>query len=262
VAALINGQSLEDVVFQALDLSGHVARSAVLWDAAALANGSAVFLQSARTVGRRVRYSVELRPASLIERVAVQDALARRLAGVLELVTSDAPARVLLGTLEEATVGMPAGPIDNPLYLLDLVFNVPDPRRYDVETQLRALSSTPVAVPVGAGATAPRIVLFGAATAVVNPVVHLYRGDGELAASLELVTSLGSNTWLDIDCQSEWVYRVASGVATLALEVVAGGAFPIFSAEDASTVAGPFPRVGLSSASGTPTGVALWRRTW
>lgn len=262
MAYTINGRTLDDLIFQSLMLEGHVAPILPTWEAVPLAQGASVLTPTARLSARRLRITVDLRPATLVDRVATQDALAGRLAGGLRIATTDAPDRVWYATLAQVAVEMPAGPVVNPLCVVDLDFTLHDARRGDLETQLRALSATPVACPTGTGVSAPTITLFGAATAVVDPVVTLARFDGEPVAALTLTGSLGTNTWLEIDCATEWIWLYTAGVKTNALPYLDSGVFPLLAREDAAGVDGPYPLLSLSSASGTPTGLVAWRRTW
>jgi hypothetical protein len=258
----INGRSLADLIWQALRFEGDVAPALLVRDSTDTALGAPVLTTRARLTARTLILSVDVRPAAITNRPAVLDALTRRLAGVLEIVRDDAPQRAWYGVLQQVTAEMPAGNLVNPLTVLDLTFAVPDPRRVDRDTQLRALSATPVACPTGTGTSAPTVRLFGASTAVVDPVVVLRSPGGETLSTLTLTGSLGSNTWLDIDCASEWLYLYTAGTRTNALAWLAGGAFPLLDGDDAAGPAGPYPTLAVTSTSGTPTGVVLWRRSW
>jgi hypothetical protein len=104
--------------------------------------------------------------------------------------------------------------------------------------------------------------VFGASTPVVDPDIVLRAPSGAELARLELTGSLGSNTWLDVDAASEWIYLYTSGTRTSALAWLTSGTFPILDGHDAASATGPFPTLAIESASGTPTGVVLWRRSW
>jgi hypothetical protein len=258
----VNGRSLDDLIWQSLRFEGDVSPAATLRESAETAFGPPTLTTRARLTTRTLTLSVDVRPALMTSRPAVLDALTRRLAGVLEIVRSDAPERAWYGVLQQATATLPAGNLVNPLTVLDLTFAVPDPRRADRDTQTRALSATPVACPTGTGTSAPTVRLFGASTAVVDPAVVLRRPSGETVATLTLSGSLGADTWLDIDCGSEWLYLYTAGTRTNALAWLTGGAFPLLDGDDASGPDGPYPTLALTSASGTPTGLVLWRRSW
>jgi hypothetical protein len=258
----INGSSLDDIIWQALSLDGHVAPMPPQWAREALAQGASAFAPTVALRERQLRLSLDIRPITLPERVAVMDTLARRLAGALEIGTDDVPMRVWDAMLAEVRVEMPAGPVANPMCLVDLAFTTADPRRRDRETSVRALSGTAVACPTGTAVAAPIVTLFGDATPVVDPSVVLRRADGQVAATLALTGSLGADTWLEIDAGTEWVWLSTAGVRTSALAWVTSGTFPLLSGEDAATADGPFPTLQLTAASGTPTGVVRWRRRW
>lgn len=263
MAFTIAGRSFDDLIWQCLVFDGHLADVPTTWERTELAQGASVLTPVVRLGPRGFRVSLDVWPPSLVDRVATMDALKRRTAGILPLVSDDAPDRVWYVRLATCNVEILAGNLVNPRCLVDLEFTAHDPRRYDVETQVRVLSTTPVECPVGtAVGLPPTIRLFGAATAVVNPIVDLYRFDGALLSSLDLTVSLGTNTWLDIQCGSEWLYLYTAGVRTQALETLGGGVFPQLSYEDCASSTGPSPLLALRSTSGTPTGVVMWRRGW
>jgi hypothetical protein len=104
--------------------------------------------------------------------------------------------------------------------------------------------------------------IFGASTAVVDPSIVLRSPGGAVLSTLTLTGSLGLNAWLDVDCATEWLHLWSSGTRTSALAWLTSGAFPILDGDDAAGPAGPYPTLALASASGTPTGVVLWRRSY
>jgi hypothetical protein len=258
----INGRSLSDLIWQSLLFDGGVAPAVVGRDAVETAYAGPLLATRTRLSARSLTVTVDLRPALVADRPALVDAITRRLAGVLEIVRDDAPSRAWYGVLQSARADLPAGNLVNPLTILDLTFSVPDPRRHDRETQIRALSATPVACPTGTGASAPIVRLFGDATPVVNPAIILRSPGGATLSTLTLAGSLGANTWLDVDCATEWLHLWSSGTRTSALAWLSGGAFPVLDGDDAAGPTGPYPTLAMSSASGTPTGVVLWRRSW
>lgn len=258
----INGRSLDDLIWQALVFDGGVAPAPIARDALETAYGAPVLGTRTRLGARTLTLTLDLRPALVRDRPALVDALTRRVSGVVEIVRSDAPDRAWWGELVDVRAEVPAGNLVSPVTIVDLTFRVPDPRRWDRETQLRALSATPVACPTGSSVSAPTLRLFGAATPVVDPEVVLRAPSGAELARLELVGSLGSNTWLDLECGTEWLRLSTAGTVTNALAWLSAGTFPLLSGEDAAGPTGPYPTLALESASGTPTGVVLWRRSW
>jgi hypothetical protein len=258
----IDGRSLDDLIWQALSWEGGVAPAIPARDTADTAFGPPVLVRRERLVASTLQLTLDVRPDVIGQRPAILDAILRRCRGVREIVRDDAPSRAWYGELVDAKATIPAGNLVNPCTLLDLVFRVPDPRRHDLETQLRTLSATPTAIPTGTGTSAPRIRIFGGGTAVVDPEIVLRAPSGAELARLELTGSLGSNTWLDVDVASEWIHLVSSGTRTSALSWLTSGQFPVLDANDAAGPEGPYPTLALESASGTPTGVVLWRRSW
>lgn len=258
----LNGRTLDDLIWQSLQLDGTIAPAVLTRETTETLYGAPLVTVRARLAPRTLTLVLDLRPALVSLRPALIDALTRRLSGVVEIVRSDAPDRAWWGELVGADAEVPAGNLVNPLTLLTLTFRLPDPRRFDRETIPRALSATPVACPVGTGVSAPVIRLFGAATPVVNPSVVLRSPAGQELARLPLTGSLGSNTWLDIDTTSQWLHLVSSGTRTVALSWLGVGTWPLLDPQDAAGPSGPFPTLALEATSGTPTGVALWRRSW
>lgn len=258
----INGRSLDDLIWQALSFEGGVAPAVVARETIETAYGAPVVTTRARLLASSLLLTLDIRPDLLTDRPADIDAIRRRLAGVLEITRDDAPARAWYAELADAKATIPAGNLVNPVTILDLTFRLPDPRRHDVETQSRTLSATPTAIPTGTGTSTPRIVLFGDATPVVDSVIVLRSPTGAELSRLTLTGSLGANTWLDVDCTSEWLHLVSSGTRAPALYWLASGQFPVLDGDDAAGPDGPYPTLALESASGTPTGVVLWRRSW
>ena len=259
---LIDGRSLDDLIYASTAFDGGLAPSVPQRTLEETAYGPPRLTGRHRLVGRTLTIAVDVRPSTLALRTVATDTLARRLAGVREYVVEDAPTRAWYGELADARARPTAVNSGNPLTLLEIDVAVADPRRHDVETQSRTLSATPTAIPTGTGTSRPLIRLFGDATAVVNPAVVLRAPTGAELARLPLTGSLGANTWLDIDCASEWLHLVTSGTRTAALSWLSGGAFPVLDGDDAAGPDGPYPTLALESASGTPTGVVLWRRSW
>ena len=58
-------------------------------------------------------------------------------------------------------------------------------------------------------------------------------------------------------------WNLGSGMADLLVaELMDSGQFTVLDANDAAVPEGPYPTLAIESASGTPTGVVLWRRSW
>jgi hypothetical protein len=259
---LIDGRSLSDLIYASTAFDGGLAPAVPQRALEETAFGPPRLTQRHRLVGRTLTIAVDVRPGTLALRSTFVDALTRRLAGVREYVVEDAPDRAWYGELATIRARPTAVNTGNPLTLVEIDVAVPDPRRHDRETQLRTLSATPTPIPTGTGTSAPRIRIFGASTAVVDPELVLRAPSGAELARLELTGSLGSNTWLDVDVASEWIHLVSSGTRTGALSWLTGGQFPLLDGADAAGPDGPYPTLAIESASGTPTGVVLWRRSW
>jgi hypothetical protein len=258
----INGRSLDDLIWQALSWEGGVVPVVATRETADTAYGAPVLATRQRLSASTLTLALDVRPDLMTQRPAILDAIRRRVSGVVEIVRDDAPDRAWYGELVDAKATVPAGNLVNPCTILDLTFRLPDPRRHDIETQLRTLSATPTPIPTGTGASAPRIRLFGASTAVVDPEIVLRGPSGAELARLTMTGSLGENTWLDVDAMTEWLHLVTSGTSAPALYWIESGQFPVLDGADAAGPDGPYPTLAIESASGTPTGVVMWRRSW
>jgi hypothetical protein len=258
----IDGRTLSDLIYASTAFDGGLAPAVPQRTLEETAYGPPRLTARHRLVGRTLTIAVDVRPSTLPLRSTVLDTLTRRLAGVREVVVEDAPARAWYGEVSAIRAKPTAVNSGNPLTLVEIDVAVADPRRHDRETQLLALTATPTPIPTGTGTSALRVRLFGDATPVVNPQIVLRAPSGAELTRLTLTGSLGANTWLDVDSASEWLHLVSSGTRTVALSWLTSGAFPMLDGADAAGPDGPFPTLALESASGTPTGVVLWRRSW
>jgi hypothetical protein len=258
---LLDGRALTDVVHAVTVVDGGIPPAIAQRTTEATAFGPPTRSTRVQLAARSLTVVLDVRPATLALRASTVDTLARRLSGVRELALDDAPDRVWLA--EAVAVRERTFPnAGSPIVELTAEFTLADPRRWERETQLLALSATPVPVPTGTGVSAPVVRLFGASTAVVDPKVVLRAPSGAELARLTLAGSLGSNTWLDIDSGTEWLHLVSSGTRTVALSWLVSGTFPLLDPADAAGASGPWPTLALESTSGTPTGVVLWRRSY
>ena len=253
---LIDNAPLDALVWQVLTLTGHLAPSTP--QRATIDRGVAVSAPSSRTTlaPRVLEQTLELRPPSLPDRIATIDAIRARCAGLLELRLSESPDRRWWGFLDsDPVVELVTAPYVNPLCLVTVRFRVLDPRAEAVEPTVIALGATPVAIPLGFSASAPVVALFGASPSVVDPVITI-DGPAGVITALRLTATLAAGEALELDAATEQVQRRQTGTVVSALETVTSGSFPVADPET-----GPLT-MRLSATSGTPTGVARYRRLW
>lgn len=253
---LIDNAPLDALVWQVLTLTGHLAPAVP--QRATIDRGLSIAAPTTRTTlaPRVIEQMLDVRPHSLPDRIATIDAIRSRCSGLVELRISEAPDRRWWGFLDsDPAVELVTAPYANPICLVTVRFRVLDPRAEAVETTVLPLSSTPVLMPMGTASTAPVVTIFGASPAVVDPVVTIANAVGTVTA-LRLTTTLGVGEVLELDAATEQVQRRQGGTVVSALESVTSGAFPT-----ADPDVGPLT-IRLSATSGTPTGVARYRRSW
>jgi hypothetical protein len=229
--------------------------------ALALANGGGVFGSTVSLTPKRITVGLLVRPASIVTRETVLDALLLSLAGVLPISTDAAPDRIGYGILAGTPVVTPChNAFGVPEFDIVLTFDFPDPIRYARSPYTRGLTTARVSCPVGTLPSLCRIWMYGNATPVVNPSIILRRQTGEIVSTLLLTGSLGSNTALDIGRTPQRIEHYSAGVLSTGtaagLTWYTSGAFPVLSPDDGT------PTIELSSTSGTPTGLLLSRESW
>ena len=264
---LVRGQPLDDLVWNTLRLDGHLAPATISRPSIERADGTAFFGSRVTVSQRGIVIGLDVRPASIEERTTTIDSLTRRFTGLLPVQTADDWTRVYYCERQAApSVELYTGTHANPICYVEYLLTAVDPYRYDVEPIPLSLSTTRVACPIGNGTSAPRIWLYGAGTAVVDPVVIVKNAAGDEVSRLTFSVSLGSNTALDIDCATQLVNRYSAGVlqtgTSSGLACVASGEFPVLDPTDASPPTSQWGTVELSSTTGTPTGLILYTRRW
>lgn len=266
---LVNRCALSDLVTSVYSavwqLDGIHGGSVGVPDALPLANAGGVFGANVTLAPHRITVSLDLRPATIIDRETMADALRIAMAGLLELTTDAAPERVMYGVLAERPTITPAGNIAAiPVFDLTCVFVLANPTRFALDPTPLALSTTRVACPVGTLPSLCRVWLYGDSTPVVNPSVIVRSHTGDVVSTLALTASLGTGTALDIGRTPERIESYASGVlqtgASAGLTLYTSGAFPVLSPDDANPTASAWPTMELAADSGTPTGLLLYRK--
>jgi hypothetical protein len=215
------------------------------------------------TVGPRVvRMVADARVASAAARLALMDALADTLTGLIEVRYEDAPDRVLRGTARvfEAAVAMAPSWVNlDPRVVVEI--ECPNAARVDVEPRSVVLGATPAAVPVGTLPHGGRVFLTGAAAGALSTETRLrYRGvSGVLLGELVLLPALLAGEFLTIDLDAPSLVRTTTaGVTSNVYGWKTGGAF-----------FRPAPRDGVRSADAWGTleltagaGLYVYARQW
>lgn len=260
----VNDRPISDLVAGVLQLDGHLAPEMPVRAALAMANAPGVFGSQVTVGARTVTVGLDVRPATVLDRTAVVDALTRRLTGLLALRTDDAPDRELYATCSKVEVQLYPGGYSLPTVYVAVTFTAVDPTRYDVERRVYGLSTARTSCPVGTVPSAPVVFLYGGSPSVVDPVVILRNYSGEETHRMTLTGTLATNDALAIDCARQVISRYVAGVlqtgANSGNAWFTSGAFPLLAPEDA--VDGVGVTVELSATSGTPTGSIVYARGW
>ena len=264
---LICGRPLNDLVWNVLKLEGHLAPAVGAFNVLARADGPAMFGSRVTVAGRSIIVGLDLRPTTLTERTTTLDTLARLFSGALPVQFADDLTRVTWCMLQgapaityyDAIHGVPACYVE---YTLAAV----DPYRYDLDPTTVALTTSRASCMVGNTVSAPRIWLYGAATAVVDPIIIVRNAAGDEVSRLTFSVSLASTTALDIDCAAQTVDKYVAGVlqtgTSAGLGTVVSGDFPLLDPADGVPSLSRYPTIELTSTSGTATGLALYARRW
>jgi hypothetical protein len=269
VNILINGRPLTDLCSGVEDFDGFELPPAVVRETQQAANsgGSTTTAQTSAPPSP-ITLTVEIEGSSLAERTRARDRLLQSLQGLIEIEMPDEfPGRVLRCVLATDTPKVKHySPLKSmhPFQMIVVPLRSLDGCWLDTEPTIVALTTTPVACPIGSVAVAPRLEVFGASTPVVNPSVAVVSAGGPIVGTMPLVGSLAADQAFEADAEDAVTFRRTAGVR--ALEVQALGAvnegLPLLDPADASDAVGLYPSLAVSSASGTPTGRAIYWRAW
>lgn len=142
---------------------------------------------------------------------------------------------------------------ENPEMAIDLELLATDPYRYDLYPDLYPLSGSWKQVTVEAGAKEVVVEIYGNATPVVTPVLHIARGQSfEEYGSLTLTgASLGAGDTAEVRLSDQQIWLVEDDVRTSSLSLLAlgSGGFPSLEGGREG-----YCHLRLTASSGTPTG--------
>lgn len=258
----LNERAIEDIIDAVLRLDGHIAPTVTERATLAIANAPGVFGSSVTVQPRRVSIVLDVRSTLAVDRSATIDNLARRLKGLLLLRTDDQPDREIYCTCSDVKVELYSGAYALGTVSVEVTLLAVDPTRYEREARIYALSAARTVLPVGTVPSAPLLYLYGASPSVVNPVVIMRNASGDDVTRLTLAGTLATNDALIIDCARQTIARYVAGVLQTGTNAGNGwlvsGAFPVLDPEDSIDGAGV--SLALTASSGTPTGLALYRR--
>jgi hypothetical protein len=231
----------------------------------ALPDGAGWIPSAQRALGGGiVKLRLRCREADPFACVQLIATLAAALTGEVELWHWRRPREQLRCFLTDVPQISVRGPKEHtPSRDVELTFSRMDPGWIDRVPVVQALSATPVPVPVGRLATAPRVHLFGGSPAVQAPVVHVASATGQTIASAPLTGSLSTVQWLALEGATGDAQLTDNGVRSFQQQrLVKDAALPVLQGGDG--FAGPFqaadPLVWLSASAGTPTGLLIgWR---
>lgn len=252
---------------QVVQLEGTLAPGVAVPSVLPQANAAGIFGAEVSVQGREILWSAFVRAGSVARREDIIEILMHAWAGLQELRTDAAPDRVMYGHLGgPPVVQLIQGVFAIPTFRITVRWLCPDPARYEREPRPYALSAAACSIPVGTMACAPDVFVMGAATPVVDPVILLYNAAGDEVSRLTLSVSLGSTAYLHIKSGPQLIDHYVAGVlqtgASNGLTTVVSGLFPVLDPQDAAPDVDAWGTMALSSASGTPTGLALVRRIW
>lgn len=258
----LNDRPVDEVIDAVLRLDGHIAPRVVQRGVAALANAPGIFTAQVTVAPRQVEIVLDVRSTAAVDRARTMDNVARRLAGLLLLRTDDQPDREVYCTCTAVTVELYSGAYALGTVSVTITLTAVDPTRYEREAVVYALSTARTVLPVGTVPSAPLLYLYGGSANVVGPIVILRAASGDEVARLTLTGTLATNDALVVDCARQTIARYVAGVLQTGTGSgnawLTSGSFPVLDPEDALDAVGP--TLELSALSGTPTGLALYRR--
>jgi hypothetical protein len=248
-------------------------RSADLWNGFTVADqlielpgvvGAMLTSGDGRVPARDVTIEATILADSVAARLAAEDQLNALLFGrTVEVRQVDRLTRVRYGRVQSVSVEPAA-----PRYLardsacqIKIIF--PDPLAYtlgDLASPI-AFGSTPVPIPMGSAACAPRVIITNTTAATINSrVLSVLTAGGDVVASMTLAGALLTGESLDVDYAEQIITKVTTaGVRSSARSWFTAGAWLKLRPSDGDPLRGLYPQLLLSTAE---TGVAFAPRVW
>lgn len=217
-----------------------------------------------RVGSREATYEATILAGSAIARLAYEDQLNAFLFGrTVEVVTVDRLTRARYGRVQQLLL-QPKEPsflAKGGKCTIKLLF--PDPLAYtlgDLASPI-AFGSTPVAIPVGSAACAPRLLITNTTGATVSSrVVTVLNAAGDPVFSMTLTGALLSGESLDVDNAEETISKVTTaGVRSNARSWRTAGTWLALRPSDGDPLNSGYPQLQLSTAE---TGLAFAPRVY
>jgi hypothetical protein len=260
----LNERPLSDLVRDILALDGYQSPSVAVRATLAGANAASVWSSSVTVPLRTITVGVHLEAATLVARTTAVDTLTRACRGLRLFRTTDAPDREMWVELSGVAVTFYDGAFSHTSCRMTVTFTAADPVRVDLEPLLHGLSTARASLPVGTWTSAPTVTLNGASPSVVNPIIIVRNASGTETHRLTLTGTLATNDVLVINCAAQSIQRYVTGVLQTGTASgnawLTSGVFPILDPSDA--IDGTGITMELTATSGTPTGLALYKRAW
>ena len=217
-----------------------------------------------RVPARQATITIAILADSVAARLAVEDQLNALLFGrTIEVRQVDRATRARYGRVQRVRIKPPP-----PRYLardsegtLEIVF--PDPLAYtlgDLASPI-AFGSTPVAVPTGSAACAPRTLITNTTGATVSSrVLSVLNAAGDPVFSMTLTGALLSGESLDVDHAEQEITKVTTaGVRSSGRAFFTAGRYLVLRPSDGDPLSGVYPQLQLSTAE---TGLAFAPRVY
>lgn len=264
----INRRPFDALVLQICEIAGHIQPMVPVRSVVERANAPSVLGTTVAVAGRDIRIGCDVRPPTMIDRMALLDTIKRRLGGLLELRTADLPGRYLRCEFVGAEVELYPGDYAVMAFYLTIVLRAVDPARHDDVPKLLALSTARTMCLVGTDTSAPDVWINGGCT---NPELVVRDAQGQEVSRTRWSVVLGSNDALYVNggqhggVPGAMTRTVASVVQTgdaSGLALYRDGALPLLSPEDGTLDGLVGPTVELVASSGTPTGLIRYTRRW
>lgn len=198
------------------------------------------------------------KPESLAAvRQALLDLKERMGRGLLEVAFVDQPDKFVHALLQQHGVMATRPQFASPWSRVSLTLFCPDPLIYAQQASAIGVSANRNTIPLGTACSTPTIRIMGPA---VNPVLTYRKADGTVRQTMGFTVTLGTNDYLEIDCELMQVsqYQAGVGAQNNAASLWTSGDFPLFDPQDGDPVAGVWPTLEVSAG----TGEALYRRAW
>ncbi len=189
-----------------------------------------------------------------LRQVAMKNLAERLNRGTVEIRFIDEPDLVYLARLQQLTPDPPnAGQTVEPLLRVRVELECANPYRYEVGSQLVAVTMTPVRLPLG---TAPSPLIVRVYGATTNPTLTLRHANGTALGTLGLSIVLDTDDWIEINSDLGTLTKSVGGEESEAYDALLSGDFLVADPLDGDSTLDGGPTLELSAG----TGDARWKR--